>query len=727
MSITSIDLRRTGGVAPGVAAKAVGLKGSLSRFGGGSDPGEPPRRKRKELTRNRLFVFGGIIFAGILLVAGISFFGSRTANHDLNDVDHEGHAVLTVEQTISDGEAIRAQFWMLSLANQVSEEAGRVELQQAAAAGMEEAFVSLEEHMAEVAEFYADDPAVAREVETLQGLAEEWISSSRFLLDTAGNMAQLSSEELEQVSEIYEGWSAGYTTFREQQELLSDMGEELMTETSDAAESSAQRREWIVLGAALTALVLLLAVGRQVVASVQRMRSLQAEMARTTSMMENSPTGMMFTDLSGIVQYANPAAVQTVRRIEAAFGVTADELVGSKVGMLSDDPVRRQQVLADPDATLPIQNERKQVGDDWLEFDLAAIKDDDGRIIGVMSAYRLITDEVRAEQDQQAAAERERAQAAELESKVDSLLTVVAAAADGDLTVEVPVSGNDAIGQMGEGVAKLLRDLRSSISAIATNSEALAAAAEELQVVSEQMGANAAETSSQVSLVTGGSVEVSRNVETVSAGAEQMTASIKEIAKNASEAAKVAGQAVDAATRTNGTVAKLGDSSTEIGQIVKVITGIAQQTNLLALNATIEAARAGEAGKGFAVVANEVKELAKETAKATEDISQKIETIQGDTGRSVEAIEEIAGIINQISEFQNTIASAVEEQAATTSDIARSVTDASRGSSEITANMQAVTTAAESTASGAADSQRASSELARMAADLQKLVGQFSY
>lgn len=182
-----------------------------------------------------------------------------------------------------------------------------------------------------------------------------------------------------------------------------------------------------------------------------------------------------------------------------------------------------------------------------------------------------------------------------------------------------------------------------------------------------------------------------------------------------------------AATNTNNTVATLGESSAEIGQIVKVITGIAQQTNLLALNATIEAARAGEAGKGFAVIANEVKELAKETAKATEDISQKIEAIQGDTGRSVEAISEIATIIDQISEFQNTIASAVEEQAATTSEIARSVTDASRGASEITSNMQAVASAAESTSSGAADSQQASSELARMAAELQTLVGKFTY
>ena len=340
---------------------------------------------------------------------------------------------------------------------------------------------------------------------------------------------------------------------------------------------------------------------------------------------------------------------------------------------------------------------------------------------------RSLRDKEAVEAEAAARAATTAAEAAATTAKVDELLSVVTRAAAGDLTSTVTVTGDDLVGQVGDAIAKLLADLRLSISAIAKNSEALAAAAEELQVVSEQMGTNAAETSSQVTLVTDGSVEVSRNVETVSASAEQMSASIKEIAKSASESARVAEQAVQAASTTTDTVALLGDSSAEIGQIVKVITGIAQQTNLLALNATIEAARAGEAGKGFAVVANEVKELAKETAAATEDISRKIEAIQGDTGRSVDAISEIAGIINQINEFQNTIASAVEEQAATTSEIARSVNDASRGTTEITANMQAVAQAAESTSSGAADSQQAASELARMAAELQNLVGRFTY
>ena len=446
---------------------------------------------------------------------------------------------------------------------------------------------------------------------------------------------------------------------------------------------------------------------------------LKIEVQRVTQMMENAPTNMMFAGPDMVVQYMNPASLKTLRSIEQYLPCKADEVVGSSIDIFHKNPKHQQGLFADWKNTLPINSEI-QVGPEILDLLVSPIVDAEGEFLGAMASWSVITERLRLEALAKDTAE-------ELQTKVGSLLAVVTAAAGGDLTMEVTVSGDDPVGQMGEGIAKLLTDLRASISAIAKNSEALAAAAEELQVVSEQMGSNAAETSSQVSLVTEGSVEVSRNVETVSTAAEEMSASIKEIAKNASDAAAVAEQAVSAAATTNETVGKLGESSAEIGLIVKVITGIAQQTNLLALNATIEAARAGEAGKGFAVVANEVKELAKETAKATEDISQKIERIQNDTGLSVDAISEIGQIIGRISEFQNTIASAVEEQAATTSEIARSVNDASRGSSEITSNMQAVGSAAESTSAGAADSQQAASELSRMAADLQTLVGQFTY
>ena len=236
------------------------------------------------------------------------------------------------------------------------------------------------------------------------------------------------------------------------------------------------------------------------------------------------------------------------------------------------------------------------------------------------------------------------------------------------------------------------------------------------------MSANAEETAAQANAVAGASEQVSTNVQTVAAGTEEMSASIREIARNAADAAKVAREAVDLAASTNATVTKLGDSSTEVGNVIKVITSIAQQTKLLALNATIEAARAGEAGKGFAVVANEVKELAKETAKATEDISQRIEAIQADSRGAVAAIGKISTTINQINDIQNTIASAVEEQTATTNEMSRNVAEGAKGSNEISRNIAGVATAARDTTAGAAKALESARVLTVMAAELEKLV-----
>ena len=322
-------------------------------------------------------------------------------------------------------------------------------------------------------------------------------------------------------------------------------------------------------------------------------------------------------------------------------------------------------------------------------------------------------------------AERERLAAHELTQKVDSILTVVAAAAEGDLTREILVHGTDAIGQMGEGLGKFFADLRQSIGSIGESAMSLATASENLTTVSQQMSANAEETSAQTKVVSNATVQVNQNLQTVATGAEEMGASIKEIAKNATEAAKVASTAVRAAETANATVSKLGESSAEIGQVIKVITSIAQQTNLLALNATIEAARAGEAGKGFAVVANEVKELAKKTAKATEDISRKIEAIQIDAKAAVDSIGTISEVINQINGISNTIATAVEEQNATTNEMARNVSEAAHGSGEITSNIAGVADAAESTSRGATDTQKAAQQLVETSTELRRLVEQF--
>lgn len=281
------------------------------------------------------------------------------------------------------------------------------------------------------------------------------------------------------------------------------------------------------------------------------------------------------------------------------------------------------------------------------------------------------------------------------------------------------------LGPLGEAFATMAQSITGLVTQIAENAHTLASAAEELTAVSQQMGSNAEETSAQANTVSAASEEVNKIVATVSTGMREMDASIKEIAQHASEATRVAGSAVSIAGTTSETVTKLGESSAEIGKVLKVITSIAEQTNMLALNATIEAARAGEAGKGFAVVANEVKELAKETARATEDIGQKIEAIQNDTGGVTRAIHEIGGIIDQISDSQNTISSAVEEQTASAAEISRSLEEGARGTSEIAHNIGAVAQAADLTSAGANDVQKASEELSEVSTQLLGLVGTF--
>jgi hypothetical protein len=269
-------------------------------------------------------------------------------------------------------------------------------------------------------------------------------------------------------------------------------------------------------------------------------------------------------------------------------------------------------------------------------------------------------------------------------------------------------------------------DLKRLFRKIAQNSEGLASSAEELTGVSQQMAGAAEETAVQANVVSAASEQVSKNVEVVATSAEELMASIREISKSSNEAARVAKNAVTVAEQTNQRIGKLGESSTEIGKVIKVITSIAQQTNLLALNATIEAARAGEAGKGFAVVANEVKELAKQTAHATEEIGQKIGAIQTDTKDAVEAISEITAIINQVNDISNTIASAVEEQTVTTTEIGRNVQEAAKGSGEIANNIAGVATAAKTTAEGAQRVQRSSESVNEMAGELGQLVTQSS-
>jgi methyl-accepting chemotaxis protein len=324
---------------------------------------------------------------------------------------------------------------------------------------------------------------------------------------------------------------------------------------------------------------------------------------------------------------------------------------------------------------------------------------------------------------------------------------------EGDLTRRLDARRKDELGEVAGWFNTFLEKLQGIIRQVSGNVSVLASASTELSATATQLAGGAEETSTQTAAVAGAagqmatsmnnmaasSEQMSANVKTVAAAVEEMTASIGEVARNAEQAASVADNAARLAQVSNDRIGQLGSAADAIGKVIQVIQDIADQTNLLALNATIEAARAGEAGKGFAVVATEVKELARQTAEATEDIRQRIEGIQSATGEAVQSIGQISEVIRNVNDVSRTIASAVEEQSITTKEIAQNVSQTATASAtvsegvslsaaagqEITKNISGVQTAAGQTAQAAAQTQNAGTELSRLAEQLQGLVGQF--
>jgi len=337
---------------------------------------------------------------------------------------------------------------------------------------------------------------------------------------------------------------------------------------------------------------------------------------------------------------------------------------------------------------------------------------------------RLVAEET-LRNEQLSNVERERKQSAALQARTDILLATVDSVAAGNLLCPVTIKGDDAIGQIGERLETVFSQFAGSIQNIRCNASTLYDASTSLSVVSETIAVSAEKNVSQTTRVSKASGNISNGVGSVAAAIEQMNASVKGIYGDAKQASDVASEASKLIIETDELVSNLAKSSVDIGSVIKVITSIAEQTNLLALNATIEAARAGEAGKGFAVVANEVKELAKETALATEDISERIVTIQSDSSNVTTSISSISQIIDRINNLQSAISSAVEEQASATAEIAKIVSNTTNESEEISSSMVRVEGSINETLTGANLAREASLAMDTMARDLRGLVDQF--